>query len=103
MQRRLRLRASQVHGRTWRSGISDATLELMARIRCIFDKAGVIWQTGPAGSDQGGGGTVAMCPQIITVDTVDAGVRVLSIRAVQGCVAKLDLWHTRALVRSYRD
>ena len=36
-------------GARGKSGTSDATAELMARIRCIFDKAGVIWQTGQLG------------------------------------------------------
>ena len=37
-------------GARGKSGTSDATTaELMARIRCIFDKAGVIWQTGQLG------------------------------------------------------
>ena len=51
----------------------------MARIRCILDKAGVIWQTGQLGKvDQGGGGTVAMYLAHRTVDTVAAGVPVRS-------------------------
>lgn len=36
-------------GARGKSGTSDATAELMARIRCIFDKAGIIWQTGQLG------------------------------------------------------
>ena len=76
-----------------RKKTSDATAELMARIRCIFDKAGIIWQTGQLGRvDQGGGGTVAMYLANRNIDTVDAGVPVLSMHAPFECIAKLDLY-----------
>ena len=80
-------------GARGKSGTSDATAELMARIRCIFDKAGIIWQTGQLGKvDQGGGGTVAMYLANRNIDTVDAGVPVLSMHAPFECIAKLDLY-----------
>lgn len=80
-------------GARGKSGTSDATAELMARIRCIFDKAGVIWQTGQLGRvDQGGGGTVAMYLANRNIDTVDAGVPVLSMHAPFEVIAKLDLY-----------
>ncbi|MDO4270980.1 MAG: aminopeptidase [Eubacteriales bacterium] len=80
-------------GSRGKSGTSDASAELMARIRCIFDKAGVIWQTGQLGKvDQGGGGTVAMYLANRNIDTVDAGVPVLSMHAPFEVIAKLDLY-----------
>ena len=80
-------------GARGKSGTSDATAELMARIRCIFDKAGVVWQTGQLGKvDQGGGGTVAMYLANRNIDTVDAGVPVLSMHAPFELIAKLDLY-----------
>ena len=80
-------------GARGKSGTSDATAELMARIRCIFDKAGVVWQTGQLGRvDQGGGGTVAMYLANRNIDTVDAGVPVLSMHAPFEVIAKLDLY-----------
>ena len=80
-------------GARGKSGTSDATAELMARIRCIFDKAGVVWQTGQLGKvDQGGGGTVAMYLANRNIDTVDAGVPVLSMHAPFEVIAKLDLY-----------
>ncbi|MDY3618413.1 aminopeptidase [Agathobaculum sp.] len=80
-------------GARGKSGTSDATAELMARIRCIFDKANVIWQTGQLGKvDQGGGGTVAMYLANRNIDTVDAGVPVLSMHAPFEVIAKLDLY-----------
>lgn len=80
-------------GARGKSGTSDATAELMAHIRCIFDKSDIIWQTGQLGRvDQGGGGTVAMYLANRNIDTVDAGVPVLSMHAPFELIAKLDLY-----------
>ncbi len=80
-------------GSKGKSGTNDASAELMARIRCIFDKSGVIWQTGQLGKvDQGGGGTVAMFLANRNIETVDAGVPVLSMHAPFECISKLDLY-----------
>lgn len=80
-------------GSRGKSGTSDAAAELMARIRTILDKAGVIWQTGQLGKvDQGGGGTVAMFLANRNIDTVDAGVPVLSMHAPFETIAKIDLY-----------
>ena len=80
-------------GSRGKSGTSEATAELMARIRNIFDQAGVAWQTGQLGKvDQGGGGTVAMFLANRNIDTVDAGVPVLSMHAPFEVISKLDLY-----------
>lgn len=80
-------------GARGKSGTSDATAELMARVRILLDNAGVIWQTGQLGKvDQGGGGTVAMYLANRNIDTVDAGVPVLSMHAPFEVIAKLDLY-----------
>lgn len=92
-------------GSRGKSGTSDASAELMARIRCIFDKAGVIWQTGQLGKvDQGGGGTVAMYLANRNIDTVDAGVPVLSMHAPFEVIAKLDLYMAyKGFAAFYKD
>ncbi len=80
-------------GARGKSGTSDASAELMARVRTILDGAGVVWQTGQLGRvDQGGGGTVAMYLANRNIDTVDAGVPVLSMHAPFEVIAKLDLY-----------
>lgn len=80
-------------GARGKSGTSDASAELMARIRLMLDKAGVPWQTGQLGRvDQGGGGTVAMYLANRNIDTVDAGVPVLSMHAPFEVIAKVDLF-----------
>ena len=82
-------------GARGKSGTSDATAELMARVRCILDGAGITWQTGQLGRvDQGGGGTVAMYLANRNIDTVDAGVPVLSMHAPFETISKHDLYMT---------
>ncbi len=80
-------------GSRGKSGSSDATAELMAKMRRCFNRNGVIWQTGQLGKvDQGGGGTVAMFMANRNIDTVDCGVPVLSMHAPFEVIAKLDLF-----------
>ena len=80
-------------GSRGKSGSSDATAELMAKMRYAFNQNGVIWQTGQLGKvDQGGGGTVAMFMANRNIDTVDCGVPVLSMHAPFEVIAKLDLF-----------
>lgn len=82
-------------GARGKSGTSDASAELMAAVRCILDGAGVTWQTGQLGRvDQGGGGTVAMYLANRNIDTVDAGVPVLSMHAPFETISKHDLYMT---------
>ncbi len=80
-------------GSRGKSGTSEAAAELMARVRTIFDREGVAWQTAQLGRvDQGGGGTVAMFLANRNIDTVDAGVPVLSMHAPFEVISKLDLY-----------
>ncbi|MDO5549104.1 MAG: aminopeptidase [Eubacteriales bacterium] len=82
-------------GSRGKSGASDATAELMAKIRYLFRQNNIIWQTGQLGKvDQGGGGTVAMFMANRNIDTVDAGVPVLCMHAPYEVIAKLDLYAT---------
>ena len=80
-------------GSRGKSGTSDASAELMARVRLILDGAGVPWQTAQLGRvDQGGGGTVAMYLANRNIDTVDAGVPVLSMHAPFEVISNVDLY-----------
>ena len=79
---------------TW-SCSSDAAAEVMGYVRRIFAKHDVIWQTGELGKvDQGGGGTVACYMANRNIETVDAGVPVLSMHAPMEIVSKLDTYMT---------
>ncbi len=72
---------------------SDASAELMGRVRRLMDQNEVIWQVGELGRvDIGGGGTVAKYIANLDVDTVDMGVPVLSMHAPFEVVSKLDVF-----------
>ena len=78
-----------------KSGSNDASAESLARLRRIFDDNGVVWQLTELGKvDQGGGGTIAKFMAKRNIDTVDAGVPVLSMHAPFETVAKLDCYMT---------
>ena len=67
----------------------------MGWIRRILDDAGVIWQMAELGKvDAGGGGTVACYMANRDIDTLDAGVPVLSMHAPYETVSKLDCYMT---------
>ena len=87
-----------VRGKT---GSSDASAELIGRVRRVFAANGVIWQMTELGKvDQGGGGTIAKFMAKRNIDTVDAGVPVLSMHAPFELVAKLDCYMTYKAVLS---
>lgn len=82
-------------GARGKSGTSDASAELVAYLRGIFDQADVIWQMAAMGKvDQGGGGTIAKYMANRNIDTIDAGVPVLSMHAPFEIVSKLDCYMT---------
>ncbi len=78
-----------------KGGASDASAEVVGRIRKLFNDNGVIWQMAELGkTDAGGGGTVAKYMAKRNIDTLDAGVPVLSMHAPYEAVAKLDCYMT---------
>ena len=82
-------------GSRGKGGASDASAEVMGHIRTTLDEAGVLWQMATLGKvDQGGGGTVAAYMANRNIDTVDAGVPVLSMHAPMELVSKLDCYMT---------
>jgi len=92
-------------GRKGKGGASDASAELVAYIRRIFDGSGVVWQMAELGKvDAGGGGTVAAYMANRNIDTLDAGVPVLSMHAPFEVTAKLDCYMTyKGILALYRD
>ena len=79
---------------------NDASAELMAEIRRVLDEKNVLWQIGEMGKvDAGGGGTVAKFMAQRNIDTLDAGVPVLSMHAPYETVAKLDCYMTYKTMR----
>jgi len=72
---------------------SDASAEFLAHIRRIFDRAGVLWQTGEMGKvDQGGGGTIAWLMARYGMQVIDCGVGLFSMHAPMELAGKLDIY-----------
>ena len=92
-------------GSRGKGGCSDASAEVVAYARRIFDENGVIWQMAELGKvDAGGGGTVAAYMANRNIDTLDAGVPVLAMHAPFEVVAKLDCYMTyRAMKAVYEN
>ena len=82
-------------GSRGKSGASDASAEVVGFVRRNLDAAGVIWQMAELGKvDAGGGGTVACYMAERDIDTLDAGVPVLSMHAPFEVTGKLDCYMT---------
>ena len=82
-------------GARGKSGTSDASAEIVGYLRRIFADAGVVWQMSELGKvDQGGGGTIAKYMANRNIDTIDAGVPIMSMHAPFEVVAKFDCFMT---------
>ena len=92
-------------GARGKSGTSDASAEIVAYLRRLFDREGVVWQMAELGKvDQGGGGTIAKFMANRNIDTIDAGVPVLSMHAPFEIVSKLDCYMTyKGVLAAYSD
>ena len=88
-------------GSRGKGGCSDAGAEAVAYVRRLFDDRSILWQMGELGkTDQGGGGTVACYMANRNIDTIDAGVPVLSMHAPWETVSKLDCYMTYAACKA---
>ena len=82
-------------GARGKSEASDASAEVVARVRRMLDEGGVLWQMAELGKvDYGGGGTIAQYMANRNIDTLDAGVPVLAMHAPFETVSKLDCYMT---------
>ena len=92
-------------GARGKSEASDASAEVVARVRRMLDENGVLWQMAELGKvDYGGGGTIAQYMANRNIDTLDAGVPVLAMHAPFETVSKLDCYMTyRAMKALYEE
>ncbi len=89
-------------GSRGKSGSNDASAEYIGHLRQVFDKAGIIWQTGELGRvDLGGGGTVAKFIANNNIDTVDMGVPVLSMHAPYELISKADIYSAHLAFKAF--
>ncbi len=88
-------------GSRGKGGASDASAELVAKIRKIFNDNGVKWQIGELGKvDEGGGGTIAQFVANLDMDVIDAGVALLSMHSPYEISSKFDVFMT---YKGYRE
>ena len=92
-------------GARGKGGTSDASAEVVAYLRRLFERENVVWQMAELGKvDQGGGGTIAKFMANRNIDTIDAGVPVHSMHAPFEDVAKFDCYMTyKGVLAAYAD
>lgn len=88
-----------------KAGTSDASAETVAYLRELFDGNDIVWQLSELGRiDLGGGGTVAKYVSVRNIETIDAGVPVISMHSPFEVVAKYDCYMTyKALLAHFRN
>lgn len=88
-------------GSRGKSGSSDASAEIVGKLRQIFRRSEVAWQMAELGKvDQGGGGTVAVYMALRNIDTIDAGVPVLSMHSPYEVTSKADCYMTNKAIKA---
>lgn len=80
-------------GSRGKGGTSDASAEMVSRIRSMLNSNEIPWQTGELGKvDQGGGGTVAQFIANLGLEVIDCGVPLLSMHSPFEVASKLDIF-----------
>ncbi len=93
---------SKYTGSRGKGGSNDANAEFLAQIRSIFDRDGVIYQTGELGAvDAGGGGTIAYILAEYGAEVVDCGTAMLSMHAPIELASKADAYETYRAYRAF--
>lgn len=86
-------------GSRGKGGSSEASAEMVAKLRKIFDENDIAYQFAELGKvDEGGGGTVAQYIANLGADVIDAGVALLSMHAPYEIAHKADIYEA---YRSY--
>ncbi len=76
-------------------GASDASAELMSKIRKIYNDNNIIWQPSVLGKvDEGGGGTVALYLADLGIQVVDSGAGVDGMHSPFEVASKADIYET---------
>ncbi len=74
---------------------NDSNSEYFSKLRGIFNKNKVVWQTGELGKvDEGGGGTIAMILAKHGLEIIDIGPPILGMHSPYEISSKFDLYQT---------
>ncbi|MCP4722345.1 MAG: aminopeptidase [Desulfobacteraceae bacterium] len=85
-----------------KSGSNDASAEFVGRIRTLFNRNKIAWQTGELGKiDEGGGGTVAKFLATFGMDVLDCGPAILSMHSPFEVAGKADVYMTYKGYRAF--
>lgn len=83
-------------GARGKSGSNDANAEYLAKLRNIFDKEEVSFQTAELGKvDLGGGGTIAYIMARYGMNVIDSGVAVMNMHAPWEVTSKVDIFEAK--------
>ncbi len=89
-------------GSRGKSGANDANAEFVYKIRNIFNKNKVVWQTAELGKvDVGGGGTIAKFMAEYSINVIDCGPALLGMHSPFEIVSKADLFETYKAYRAF--
>lgn len=89
-------------GARGKSGSNDANAEYVAKVRTIFDKHEVAFQTAELGKvDIGGGGTIAYIAALYGMEVIDSGVAVLSMHAPWEVTSKADVYEAKKAYKAF--
>lgn len=81
------------NGARGKSGSSDASAEMVAAVRKVFNDHDVAWQIAELGKvDVGGGGTIALHMARLGIQVIDCGVGLLSMHAPWEVAGKVDIY-----------
>ena len=82
-------------GARGKSGSNDANAEYLAKLRAVFEKDSVTYQTGELGKvDVGGGGTIAYIMAKYNMEVIDSGVALHNMHAPWEVSSKADIYET---------
>ncbi len=85
-----------------KSGSSDASAEFIGRIRHVFKKNNIVYQTGELGKiDEGGGGTVAKFLARYGMNVLDCGPAILSMHSPFEVSSKADVYMTYLAYKAF--
>jgi len=83
-------------------GASDANAEFVAKIRNLFNKNKIVWQTGELGKvDIGGGGTIAKFMAEYGANVIDCGPPILAMHSPFEIASKADLYSTYKAYKAF--
>ncbi len=91
-------------GSKGKGGSNDASAEYIAKLRKVFDDAGIEYQTAELGRvDVGGGGTIAYIPAEYGMDVIDLGVALFNMHAPYEISSKADIYEVTKCYKAFYE